>query len=78
MGADIRVENGCVAVVEGVDVLNGASVNATDLRGGCALAVAALGAYGETQIGDIHHIDRGCEKFEACLVRLGADVKRIR
>lgn len=78
MGADIRVENGCVAIVEGVERLNGASVNATDLRGGCALAVAALGAQGETQIGEIHHIDRGCERLEAGLVRLGADVRRIK
>ncbi len=78
MGADIRVENGCVAVVEGVERLHGANVTSTDLRGGCALAVAALGAEGETVIRDIYHIDRGCEKFEMCLTQLGADVKRIR
>jgi len=77
MGADIRVENGCVAVVEGVETLVGACVSATDLRGGCALAVAALGARGKTVISDIHHIDRGCENFEASLSRLGADIKRI-
>jgi UDP-N-acetylglucosamine 1-carboxyvinyltransferase len=41
------------------------------------LAVAALGAEGETVIGDIHHIDRGCEKIENTLSALGADVKRI-
>jgi UDP-N-acetylglucosamine 1-carboxyvinyltransferase len=76
MGADIRVENGCVAVVEGVECLNGARVCATDLRGGCALAVAAIGAKGETVISDIHHIDRGCENFEQSLSRLGADVRR--
>ena len=77
MGADIRTENGCVAVVEGVERLYGANVTATDLRGGCALAVAALGADGETVIDSIHHIDRGCENFELCLTQLGADVKRI-
>ncbi len=77
MGADIRVENGCVAVVEGVERLRGANVAATDLRGGCALAVAALGAEGETVISNIYHIDRGCENFESGLSRLGADVKRI-
>ncbi len=76
MGADIRVENGCVAVIEGVERLNGARVCATDLRGGCALAVAAIGARGETVISDIHHIDRGCEDFELSLSRLGADIKR--
>lgn len=76
MGADIRVENGCVAVVEGVESLTGARVSASDLRGGCALAVAAAGANGETVISEIHHIDRGCENFELSLSRLGADIKR--
>lgn len=77
MGADIRVENGCVAVVEGVEKLFGATVAASDLRGGCALAVAAVGAQGQTVITDVHHIDRGCEDFEMSLSRLGADIKRI-
>lgn len=77
MGADIRVENGCVAVVEGVEKLYGATVTASDLRGGCALAVAAVGAQGQTIITDVHHIDRGCENFEMSLSRLGADAKRI-
>lgn len=76
MGADIRVEDGCVAVVEGVQKLRGAKVFASDLRGGCALAVAALGAEGETVIGNIHHIDRGWESPETSLSALGADVKR--
>lgn len=77
MGADIRVENGCVAVIEGVEKLHGANVTATDLRGGCALAVAALGAEGETSISDVYHIDRGCENFEFGLTQLGADIKRL-
>lgn len=76
MGADIRVEDGCVAVIEGVEKLSGARVSACDLRGGCALAVAALGADGKTVIDKIHHIDRGCEAFEIGLARLGADIKR--
>ncbi len=77
MGADIRIENGCVAVVRGVEKLHGANVAATDLRGGCALAVAALGADGKTTIGNVFHIDRGCENFETGLAQLGADVKRL-
>ena len=76
MGADIRVENNCVAVVEGVEKLHGARVSATDLRGGCALLVAALGAEGKTFIEDIHHIDRGFECAEHTLGMLGADIKR--
>ena len=77
MGADIRIENGCVAIVEGVEKLRGAKVTATDLRGGCSLAVAALGAEGETVISDVYHIDRGCENFDWNLTQLGADVKRL-
>ncbi len=77
MGADIRVEDGCVAVVEGVKRLHGARVSASDLRGGCALAVAALGAEGKTVIDSIYHIDRGCEKFEEYLSRLGVNIKRV-
>lgn len=77
MGADIRVEDGCVAVVEGVESLKGARVSAGDLRGGCALAVAALGAEGESVIENIYHIDRGCESLEASLSQLGADIKRM-
>ena len=76
MGADIRVEDGCVAVVEGVKKLHGARVSACDLRGGCALAVAALGAEDKTVIDNIYHIDRGCEAPEARLSELGADIKR--
>ncbi len=76
MGADIRVEDCCVAVVEGVENLYGACVTASDLRGGGALAVAALGAHGETVIDKIYHIDRGYEAFEMNLSALGADIIR--
>ncbi len=77
MGADIRVENNSVAVIEGTNRLCAAKVNATDLRGGCALAVAALGAEGMTEIGNIYHIDRGCESIERDLAFLGVDIKRV-
>ncbi len=76
MGADIRVEDGCVAVIDGVERLHGARVSATDLRGGCALVMAALGAEGITEIDKIYHIDRGCEAVENSLSRLGARIKR--
>ena len=78
MGADIRVEDGCIAVVEGVKRLKGARVSACDLRGGSALAVAALGADGESIIENIHHIDRGCEAIEKSFSLLGADIKRLK
>lgn len=77
MGADIRVEDCCVAVVEGVKNLHGAKVTACDLRGGSALAVAAMGAQGQTVVENIYHIDRGCEAFENVFTALGADIRRV-
>ena len=76
MGADIRVE-GRVAVVCGVESLHGAPVRSTDLRGGAALVVAALGAEGESYVTGLEHIDRGYQDLEATLRSLGADVWRI-
>jgi len=76
MGANIKAE-GKVAVVEGVKKLYGASVRAYDLRAGAALVVAALGAEGQTQVSDIHYIDRGYESIETALSSIGANVKRV-
>ena len=77
MGADIRVEDSCVAVVEGVPSLHGAKVTASDLRGGSALIAAALGARGESVIDGVRHVLRGCEYVCGNLSRLGADIKVI-
>ena len=76
MGANITLE-GRVAVVEGVKRLCGAPVQATDLRGGAALMIAALSAEGVTEISDIYHIDRGYERPEEILSELGANIVRI-
>ena len=76
MGAQIRV-SGRVAVVTGVETLHGAPVRCTDLRGGAALCVAALGAEGETRVSEICHIDRGYEDIARDLTALGADVVRV-
>ena len=73
LGADVRLE-GRVAVVYGVPELHGAAVHATDLRGGAALAIAALQARGTTQLHDIHHIQRGYEDLAGDLRSLGADI----
>ena len=73
MGADIRLE-GKVALVSGVERLYGGEVHATDLRGGAALAVAALQAEGTTTLYDIHHILRGYEDITRDLRALGADI----
>lgn len=73
MGADIAVQ-GPVAVVRGVERLHGARVEAADLRGGGALAVAALGAEGESVLTGLHHIRRGYEALEETLRELGARI----
>ncbi len=77
MGADIMVEGG-MATVKGVDKLKGAPLMATDLRASASLVVAALAAKGETEIRRIYHLDRGYEKMEEKLRRIGADVKRVK
>jgi UDP-N-acetylglucosamine 1-carboxyvinyltransferase len=75
MGADITVEGG-TATVKGVEKLRGAPLMATDLRASASLIVAALAAKGETEVHRIYHLDRGYEKMEEKLAKLGADVRR--
>ncbi|MCM1132717.1 MAG: UDP-N-acetylglucosamine 1-carboxyvinyltransferase [Ruminococcus flavefaciens] len=75
MGADIQVM-GKVAVIRGVQTLHGADIEATDLRGGAAMAVAGLSAEGVTHLSNIHHIDRGYEKFEEAVSSLGGKIRR--
>ena len=76
LGAKINLE-GSVAVVTGVEKLQGAPVMATDIRASSALILAALVAEGDTKILRIYHIDRGYEKIEAKFGMLGAEIIRI-
>ena len=76
MGAKIQVD-GKVAVVEGVSQLKGAPVKATDLRAGAALLQAALCAQGQSQLEDIHYIERGYEDIIPKLQNLGANIKKV-
>lgn len=75
MGAEIRIE-GHHAIVHGVSDLSGAQVESPDLRGGAALVIAGLVAEGETVVSNIHHIERGYERFVDKLCSLGAKVWR--
>lgn len=77
MGADITVE-GSTATVKGVSKLKGAPLMATDLRASASLIVAALAAEGETVIHRIYHLERGYEKMEEKLLRLGAYVRKVK
>lgn len=75
MGADIKID-GRSAIVQGVDGLMSAPVKATDLRAGAALILAGLVAEGETEIGDIYHIQRGYDNIEEKLSKLGGKIYR--
>ncbi len=76
MGAQIKTE-GRAAVVQGVERLSGTEVHCTDLRGGAALIVAAVGAAGTTTIDRLCHLDRGYAALESTLDSVGVRVKRI-
>jgi len=75
MGADIRLD-GNTAIVSGIDKLSGAPVMATDLRASASLVLAGLAAQGETVISRVYHIDRGYERIEEKLSKLGARIER--
>ena len=77
LGANIRID-GSNAVVTGVPHLDGATVMATDLRASASLVIAGLVAQGETLIERIYHLDRGYERIEEKLSRLGASVRRVK
>lgn len=76
MGADITIE-GHHAIVRGPSALQGAQVQATDLRAGAALVLAGLVAEGDTVVLGAGHVDRGYADFAGKLARLGADVERV-
>ncbi len=76
MGANITAQ-GKTAVFEGVDLLTGAPVHASDLRAGAALIIAGIIANGETELYNIEHIDRGYENIEEKFRKLGAHIERV-
>lgn len=76
MGANIRLKGNC-ALVRGVPRLSGAPVIATDLRASAALVLAGLAADGLTIIHSLQHLDRGYERLELKLQKLGARIQRV-
>ena len=76
MGADIQLA-GKAAMVSGVGKLHGANLRSTDLRGGAALVVAALGAEGTTRVSELGHIRRGYQDLDRNLRALGADIREM-
>jgi UDP-N-acetylglucosamine 1-carboxyvinyltransferase len=76
LGADIEIE-GPSAIVKGGRPLSGAPVMASDLRASAALVVAGMAAKGLTQVSRIYHLDRGYEKMDVKLKKLGARIERV-
>ncbi|MCM3786043.1 UDP-N-acetylglucosamine 1-carboxyvinyltransferase [Neobacillus mesonae] len=76
MNAEIKVE-GRSSIITGGAKLTGAKVTSTDLRAGAALILAGLIADGTTEVGGVHHIDRGYVHLAEKLNGLGADIYRI-
>jgi UDP-N-acetylglucosamine 1-carboxyvinyltransferase len=76
MGANISID-GRNAIVHGPTPLQGSGVIASDLRASASLVLAALVAQGETYVDRVYHIDRGYERIEEKLTRLGARIERV-
>lgn len=75
LGAKIRME-GETAVIEGREELKAAPVMSTDLRASVCLVLAGLAAFGSTEVKRIYHLDRGYEKIEEKLAKVGARISR--
>ena len=76
LGASVNV-CGRTLHVHGMDLLNGADVEAPDLRGGAALVIAALQAQGSTRVMGAEHISRGYEDIRSDLAGAGARISLI-
>ncbi len=76
LGADIRVK-GNTAFIRGVPMLSGAPVIGTDLRASAALVLAGLAAEGQTTVQGLHHLDRGYDRIDMKLEKLGAKILRV-
>jgi len=77
MGADILNLDPHRVEIRGPTKLRGREIESPDLRAGMAYVVAALCAEGESIINNVYQIDRGYEKIEERLQKIGADIKRI-
>ena len=77
LGANITLK-GNTAIIEGPSKLSGAPVMCTDLRASAALILAALVAKNTTEVRRIYHLDRGYDKIDQKLKKIGANIKRVK
>ncbi|MFA7714980.1 MAG: UDP-N-acetylglucosamine 1-carboxyvinyltransferase, partial [Candidatus Paceibacterota bacterium] len=78
MGADIEIVDPHRVIVFGKTPLSGVDIESWDIRAGASLVIAGLFAKGTTVVKNIYQIDRGYEKMEEKLQKMGADIKRIK
>jgi UDP-N-acetylglucosamine 1-carboxyvinyltransferase len=77
MGARIVLCDPHRAIVSGPSRLHGERLESPDIRAGMAMLIAALAAEGTSEIGNVTQIDRGYERIDERLRRLGAHIERI-
>lgn len=77
MGAQIVLCDPHRCIVQGPTQLVGEQLDSPDIRAGISLVLAALAAKGQSVIGNISQIDRGYEKVDEKLIKLGAQIKRV-
>ena len=77
MGGDVELVDPHRAFVFGPKKLMGINIESSDIRAGAALVLAGLMAEGQTIVHNVSQIDRGYEKIEERLQKLGADIKRV-
>lgn len=77
MGADIHTYDPHRIEIKGPAKLKGREIESPDIRAGMAYLIAALCAKGKSVINNVYQIDRGYEKIEERLKKIGADIKRI-
>jgi UDP-N-acetylglucosamine 1-carboxyvinyltransferase len=77
MGADIHTYDPHRIEIKGPTKLRGREIESPDIRAGMAYLIAALCANGSSTINNVYQIDRGYEKIEERLKKIGADIKRV-
>ncbi|MDO8240691.1 MAG: UDP-N-acetylglucosamine 1-carboxyvinyltransferase [Candidatus Moranbacteria bacterium] len=78
MRAQVKLLNPHQAIITGPTQLKGSEIKSFDLRAGASLIIAALIAKGQTTMQDIYQVDRGYEKIEERLQKIGADIRRVK
>ena len=76
MGAQIQVD-GNLAIIEGVERLTGAQLEACDLRAGAAMLIAALAAHGISEITNVQYIERGYEDVIGKIRGIGGNIRAV-